>query len=113
MTAAGREHNGLDFVAHHAYPVPEYGEDTLAECAEWWDRAGIVEDRGLLTICFFGMLASGFDFEPVMMGLRRMGNRAPEIRLIICGEGRISVIFSAPHTAWMVCISRAMCRGLT
>lgn len=87
LTAAGREHNGLDFVAHHAYPAPEYGEDILAECAEWWDRAGIVEDRGLLTICFFGMLASGFDFEPVMMGLRRMGNRAPEIRLIICGEG--------------------------
>ena len=50
-------------------------------------RLSIVEDRGLLTICFFGMLASGFDFEPVMMGLRRMGNRAPEIRLIICGEG--------------------------
>jgi glycosyltransferase involved in cell wall biosynthesis len=87
LAAAGRGHNGLDFVAHHAYPVPEYDAAILARCAEWWDDAGISEDRDLLTICFFGVLAGGFDFEPVMTGLRLLGTRASQVRLVICGEG--------------------------
>lgn len=87
LTAAGREHNGLDFVAHHAYPIPNYDANTLIRCAGWWDDAGIREDRDLLTICFFGVLASGFDFRPVLDGLRLLGPRASRVRLIICGDG--------------------------
>jgi hypothetical protein len=30
------------------------------------------------TICFFGVLASGFDFGPVMAGLRLLGSKASQ-----------------------------------
>ena len=76
---------------------------------KWWDRAGIVEDRGLLTICL-GMLAGGFDFEPVMMSLRRLESKLPEIRLIFWQARSRDIQRSA--YGLMVCISRAMCREL-
>jgi glycosyltransferase involved in cell wall biosynthesis len=81
LAAAGRQHNGMDFVAHHAYPQLECDPDTLAQAANSWDASG------LLTICFFGVLASGFDFAPVMAGLRLLGPRASQVRLVICGDG--------------------------
>jgi glycosyltransferase involved in cell wall biosynthesis len=87
LAAAERQRSGLDFVAHHAYPQLEYDPVTLAQAAESWDTAGLNTDRGLLTLCFFGVLASGFDFEPVMAGLRLLGPRASQVRLVICGDG--------------------------
>ena len=93
LEGAGRQHNGMDFVAHHAYSDPQYDAATLAQAAESWDASGVIENRDLLTVCFFGVLGSGFDFEPVMAGLRLLGTRAAQVRLVVCGDGfRLSEI---------------------
>ncbi len=87
LQGAGRGRSGLDFVAHHSYFRTEYRQEDLAMAARAWDDAGLREDRDLLTICFFGALGSGFDFRPVISGLRLLGPRAAQLRLVICGDG--------------------------
>jgi glycosyltransferase involved in cell wall biosynthesis len=87
LQGAGRGPSDLDFVAHHSYSRTEYRREDLATAATAWDKAGLREDRNLLTICYFGVLASSTDFEPVISGLRLLGPRAARVRLVICGDG--------------------------
>ncbi len=87
LSGAGRPRKGTDFVAYHAYSNPRYDSDSLARAAEYWDVFGVRENRSVLTVCFFGVLGSGFDFQPVIAGLRLLGSRLPQVRLVICGDG--------------------------
>lgn len=87
LAGAGRKHNGRDFVTHHAYSPPAYGSDDLAEAGRFWDDMGLAENRNLLTICYFGVLATSSNFQPVISGLGLLGPLAPQVRLVVCGDG--------------------------
>ena len=87
LQGGGRGQSDLDFVAHHSYARTEYRQEELVTAARAWDEAGLREELDLLTICYFGVLASSTDFGPVLSGLRLLGSRAAQVRLVICGEG--------------------------
>ncbi len=87
LQGAGRERSEHDFVAHHAYWSPTYGPDELRKAARFWDETGVAANLDYLTICFFGVLGTGFDFRPVMAGLKALGPVGGRVRLVVCGDG--------------------------
>lgn len=67
-------------------PEPPKDEDALGEALKHWNSLGVTADTW--NICFFGTLsAKTMDLETAIAAAKRLADRYPSIKLVICGSG--------------------------
>lgn len=87
LTAAGRPATDRDRAFAMGYSAREPSADALRDAKRFWDDRGLDAASGRAPICFFGTLGWMFDFDTVLKAAERLATAAPEVVLVLCGDG--------------------------
>jgi glycosyltransferase involved in cell wall biosynthesis len=86
LRRAGRGADELDRPFPHAYPVRPLASDRLWQADGFWRTRG-VQDDGVFTVCFFGVLSRKCDLAGVIDAAASLERAGIPMRFVLCGSG--------------------------
>lgn len=87
LRKAGREAGPLDRPIHICFDdTLSYTEEERAKALSGWAEKGVTKDTW--NVCFYSTLSSStIDYGPVFEGSKKVAEKHPDFRLVICGSG--------------------------
>lgn len=77
---------GKYYVWPHAYKKPVFEQNDVNKAVEFWKKLGVREDTW--NVCYFGNMGYTLpDVDTVIKGVKALGKKYPDVRVVLCGNG--------------------------